>query len=130
MTLIWDALDSLMAWLCQVIYPLIAYAYKLFYNIGTLRIIKDENLTPIYNRITLILGLVMLFVITFQLIQYVMEPDNFNDKEKGLGKVMYRMIISVILIDFVPYIFDFVHPTTFYTHHFFQQILLNNQILF
>lgn len=107
MTLIWDALDSLMAWLCQVIYPLIAYAYKLFYNIGTLRIIKDENLTPIYNRITLILGLVMLFVITFQLIQYVMEPDNFNDKEKGLGKVMYRMIISVILIAFVPNIFDF-----------------------
>lgn len=105
--MIWDALDSLMAWLCQVIYPLIAYAYKLFYNIGTLRIIKDENLTPIYNRITLILGLVMLFVVTFQLIQYIMEPDNFNDKEKGFGKVMYRMIISVILIAFVPNIFDF-----------------------
>ena len=102
-----DALDSLMAWLCQVIYPLIAYAYKLFYNIGTLRIIKEDNLTSIYNRITLILGLVMLFVVTFQLIQYIMEPDNFNDKEKGLGKVMYRMIISVILIAFVPNIFDF-----------------------
>ena len=56
--MIWDALDSLMAWLCQVIYPLIAYSYKLFCNIGTLRIIKDENISAIYNRITLILGLI------------------------------------------------------------------------
>ena len=104
--MIWDALDSLAAWLCQVIYPLISYAYKLFYNIGTLRIINDEKISPIYNRITLILGLVMLFVVIFQLIQYIMEPDNFIDKEKGFGKVMYRMILSVILIALVPKIFD------------------------
>lgn len=104
--MVWDALDSLAAWLCQVIYPLISYAYKLFYNIGTLRIINNENISPIYNRITLILGLVMLFVVIFQLIQYIMEPDNFTDKEKGFGKVMYRMILSVILIALVPKLFD------------------------
>lgn len=104
---VWDALNSLSAWLCQAIYPLIAYAYKLFYNIGTLRIIGDENISPIYNRITLILGLAMLFVVIFQLIQYIMQPDNFTDKEKGFGKVMTRMIVSVLLIAFVPTIFDF-----------------------
>ena len=105
--MIWEALNSLAAWLCQTIYPLIAYAYKLFCEIGVLRIIKDDKINPIYQRITLILGLVMLFVITFQLIQYIMEPDNFNDKEKGFGKVMVRMITSVVLIAFVPYLFDF-----------------------
>ena len=105
--MIWDALNSLSAWLCKTIYPLIAYAYKLFYNIGVLRIIKNDKIEPIYQRITLILGLVMLFVITFQLIQYIMEPDNFTDKEKGFGKVMVRMIVSVVLIAVVPYIFDF-----------------------
>ena len=105
--MIWDALNSLSAWLCKTIYPLIAYAYKLFYNIGVLRIIKNDKIEPIYQRITLILGLVMLFVITFQLIQYIMEPDNFTDKEKGFGKVMVRMVVSVVLIAVVPYIFDF-----------------------
>ena len=105
--MIWDALNSLSAWLCKTIYPLIAYAYKLFYNIGVLRIIKNDKIEPIYQRITLILGLVMLFVITFQLIQYIMEPDNFTDKEKGFGKVMVRMVVSVALIAVVPYIFDF-----------------------
>ena len=104
--MIWDALNELSAWLCQTIYPLIAYIYKLFYNIGVLRIIKDDKINPIYSRITLILGLVMLFVITFQLIQYIMEPDDFSDKEKGFGKVMVRMIISVALIAFMPKIFD------------------------
>ena len=105
--MVWDALNSLSAWLCKTIYPLIAYAYKLFYNIGVLRIIENDKINPIYQRVTLILGLVMLFVITFQLIQYIMEPDNFTDKEKGFGKVMVRMIVSVVLIAVVPYIFNF-----------------------
>lgn len=105
--MVWEALNSLAAWLCQTIYPLIAYIYKLFCEIGVLRIIKNDKINPIYQRITLILGLVMLFVITFQLIQYIMEPDNFNDKEKGFGKVMVRMIASVALIAFVPNLFDF-----------------------
>ena len=51
--MIWDALNSLSAWLCKTIYPLIAYAYKLFYNIGVLRIIKNDKIEPIYQRITL-----------------------------------------------------------------------------
>mgnify|MGYP004445400141 CR=1 FL=1 len=105
--MIWDALNALMAWLCQVIYPLIGYAYKLFYNIGTLRIIKSDGVNKIYDRVTLILGLVMLFVVIFQLIQYIMEPDNFSDKEKGFGKVMVRAVASIVLIAFVPSIFDF-----------------------
>ena len=105
--MIYDALNALAAWLCQTIYPLIAYAYKLFYNIGTLRIIENEDIQPIYERFTLILGLVMLFFMIFQLIQYIMEPDNFSDKEKGFGKVMYRMVISVVLIAMVPTLFDF-----------------------
>ena len=103
---IWDALNYLAAWLCQAIYPLIAYLYRIFYNLGDLRIINNEKIDPIYNRVTLILGLAMLFFVVFQLIQYIIEPDNFSDKEKGLGKVMFRMIISVVLIGVVPTIFD------------------------
>lgn len=103
---IFNALDSAVAWLCQVIYQLIAYLYRLFYNLGALRIIKNDKIIPIYNRVTLILGLAMLFFVVFQLIQYIIQPDNFTDKEKGFGKVMYRMIISVVLIAFVPNIFD------------------------
>lgn len=104
---IYDALDSLAAWLCQVIYQLIAYLYRLFYNLGDLRIINNEKISPIYNRITLILGLVMLFFVIFQLIQYVINPDNFMDKEKGFGKVMIRMVVSVALIGIIPTLFDF-----------------------
>lgn len=104
--MIFDALNDLAAWLCQTIYPLIAYIYKLFSNIGTLRILEQDNIDPIYKRVTLILGLVMLFVVVFQLIQYIMEPDNFNDKEKGFGKVMLRMVISVCLIAITPTLFD------------------------
>ena len=103
---IWDGLNTLTAWLCQAIYPLIAYLYRIFYNLGDLRIINSEDIDPIYNRVTLILGLAMLFFVVFQLIQYIIEPDNFSDKEKGLGKVMFRMIISVVLIGLVPKIFD------------------------
>ena len=119
--MIFDALNDLAAWLCQTIYPLIAYIYKLFSNIGTLRILEQDNIDPIYKRVTLILGLVMLFVVVFQLIQYIMEPDNFSDKEKGFGKVMLRMVISVSLIAITPTLFNIAFEV--------QDDIMNNHLI-
>lgn len=127
--MVWDALNTLMAWLCETIYSLIAYAYKLFYNIGALRIINSDKIEPIYNSITLILGLIMLFVVIFQLIQYVMEPDNFTDKEKGFGKVMYRMVLSVLMIAFIPNVFDFAFELQkdIMDNHIIENIILGSK---
>lgn len=103
----WDeAFRGLMALLCRAIYPIISLLYNLFNNITQIRILNSEQIEPIYQRITMILTIVMVFYITFQFVKYVVQPDSMTDKEKGAGNIVYKMIIVIVLIAFVPQIFN------------------------
>ena len=103
----WEsAFRGVFALLCKAIYPIISILYKLFINITQVRILQSEKIEPIYQRITMILTIVMVFYITFQFVKYVVQPDNMTDKEKGAGNIVYRMVIVIVLIAFVPNIFN------------------------
>lgn len=106
----WEgAFRGLMALLCKFIYPVISFLYKLFINISQIRILESEQIQPIYQRITMILTIVMVFYITFQFVKYVVQPDTMTDKEKGAGNIVFKLIIVVILIAFVPKIFEMAY---------------------
>ena len=103
----WEsAFRGIFALLCKAIYPIISILYKLFINITQIRILQSGQIEPIYQRITMILTIVMVFYITFQFVKYVVQPDNMTDKEKGAGNIVYKMVIVIVLIAFVPDIFN------------------------
>ena len=103
----WDAaFRGLMALICRFIYPIISFLYSLFANITQIRILDSSQIEPIYQRITMILTIIMVFYITFQFVKYVVQPDSLTDKEKGASNIVYRMIIVIVLIAFVPKIFN------------------------
>lgn len=95
-----------MAWLCNFIYPMIGWFYNLFMNITKVNILSIDQVKPIYQRVTLLLTIIMVFYVTFQFVKYIVQPDQMTDKEQGAGKVIYKLIIVVVLIAFVPKIFD------------------------
>ena len=106
---VWEsALRGLMAFLCRVIYPIIGFMYELFSNVSKINILSGA-VEPIYQRVTLILTIVMVFYITFQFVKYVVQPDGLTDKEKGAGNIVYKAIIVVVLIAFVPKIFEMAY---------------------
>lgn len=92
--------------ICEPIYKLIVYLYELFEVIGTAEIITNETLTVLYNRIGLLLGLYMIFRILFSFIQMLINPDFISDKEKGIGKITSKAILTIILIAITPFIFE------------------------
>lgn len=100
------AIRILMAVLCKMIYPIISFLYDLFNNVSQINILSLEDVKPIYNRITIILTIVMVFYITFQFVKYIVQPQEMTDKEKGAGKIVYKMIMVIVLIAFVPRIFE------------------------
>lgn len=97
---------GLMALLCQLIYPLIGWIYNLFMNITKVNILSIDQVKPIYQRVTLLLTIIMVFYVTFQFVKYIVQPEQMTDKEQGAGKVVYKLIAVVVLIAFVPKIFD------------------------
>ena len=102
-------LRTLMAFLCKVIYPVMSFLYELFNNVSQINILSTEDVQPIYQRITMILTIVMIFYVTFQFVKYIVQPEGLTDKEKGAGKIVYKMIMVVILIAFVPKIFEMAY---------------------
>lgn len=52
------------------------------------------------------LGIFMLFKVSFSLITYIVNPDDFSDSSKGFGKLIQNSVISLVLLVMVPYIFQ------------------------
>lgn len=116
-----EAIRGIGALLCNLIYSLISWVYQLFMTVAKLNFLSTTAIEPIYQRITMILTIVMTFYITFEFVKYVINPDNITDKEKGVGNILYRMVLVVVLIAFVPKLFTLAYRA--------QNIILNNQVI-
>ena len=92
--------------LCNIIYKLISFVYEVFYNLGTARILFDSDVQPIFRKIGLIIGLFMVFRVAFAFIQYVVNPDIMFDKQKGIGKIIVKVIVSIVLLGSTQYLFN------------------------
>ena len=104
--LVSSVLNVIWSILCVAIYGLIKISFNLFIRISELDILSSTDVSSIYQRVTMILTIIMVFYISFEFVKYVIQPDTFGDKEKGAGKLIYRIIIAIILIAFVPTIFS------------------------
>ncbi len=105
--ILWDVWRTFCFAICDTIYPLIGFFYKFFLQMSTINFLeKIDIVNGIYKRITMLLGLIMLFVSIFYLIQLLLNPDKTNDKEFGVASLLKRMVVVIVLIGFVPKIFD------------------------
>ena len=101
------AIRTLLLHLCEPVYKLIVFCFQIFEGFGKLRLFENSDvIAQIYNRIGLILGLFMIFRITFSAIEYIINPDNIFDKEKGIGNIVKRVLIVIVLLGSTRFLFD------------------------
>lgn len=104
-----DALRTFLGWLCKIIYPMIINVWDLFVALSDARLFNSSGagfISEIYKRVGLLLGLIMLFRVLFSLIQMLLNPDMFSDKEKGIGNIVKKAIVVILLLGFTPTIFE------------------------
>ena len=116
-----SGLRTLCAWICGFIYQLIGSLFELFINISKVEILSSDNIKQIYQRVTMILAIVMVFYVTFELVKYIVQPDEITSKEKGADKILIKMIMVVLLIAFVPTIFSYAYK--------FQNVIIEKEVL-
>lgn len=93
-----DALRTFMLTLCDAIYRLIYFTFYIFEKLGTATIITQEQVQEIFTRVGLIIGLFMVFRLTFAFIQYIIDPDSMSDKQKGIGNIIKKIVIAIVLL--------------------------------
>ncbi len=88
------------------LFNFIGTLYDLLIAISRTSILSQGDIASFAARIEILLGIFMLFKVSFSLITYVVNPDEFSDKSKGFGKLIQSSVISLVLLVLVPYIFQ------------------------
>ena len=91
--------------LAGYIYDFIAILYNLFELISVAEFLDNDFIREIYRKVGLILGLFMVFKLSFSLIQSLIDPDKLTDKKTGFASIIGRCVIAIVLMGVTPAIF-------------------------
>lgn len=114
-------LIGFLAWLDVVVYNIIEIFYNLLMEIAKATPFSNQTFAEFADRIYALLGLFMLFKVSFSLIKYIVNPDEFSDKVKGGKKLVMNILIVLVLIVVTPMGFRYMDQ--------FQTELLKQDVL-
>ena len=109
MEIVQNLFRTIMFFLDNIIYGLIPQIYKLFIYLSELNLFSEDPNSPIQrlvNHIYVLLGIFMLFKVSFSLLQYIVDPNSFRDSSKGMGKLVTNVLVALVLLVSVPSIFN------------------------
>lgn len=89
----------------SVFYSAIQYLYDVFIMLTKIKLMDGTEATQIIQRVYVLIGVVMLFLLSYSLLKSIVNPDNKSIESSG--KVIFNIIKAIVLVAFVPTIFDF-----------------------
>ena len=92
-------------WIDKIIYNFIPMIYDLLISIARTSVLTQGDISAMAGRIYKLLAVFMIFKVTFSLIMYVVNPDDFSEKTKGVGKLTSNIILTLALLILTPYFF-------------------------
>ena len=100
-----DIARFLVFWLDKIIYGFIPTVYNLLVDIAETSVFNETIFEEFSKRIFALLGVFMLFKVSFSIFTYIVNPDDFLDKSKGFSKIISNIVITLVLLVFTPFIF-------------------------
>ena len=91
----------------STIYLIIAWLYNLIMDTTNLQILTEGQIARFTRNMYAILGIVMVFFVSYRIIYFIISPDVSAEKGRGLGALTSRIFVSIILIISIPWIFQF-----------------------
>lgn len=104
-----DGIRSLCYAIDEFIYRAIIYLYDLFLTLCNGEILDLTLVQEISKRIGFILGTIMLFMVLISFLQMILNPEKANDKEQGVGNIVKKIIIVVVMLGLAPRIFSLTY---------------------
>ena len=97
---LFSILDYSIYWLSKLVMRLIIL-------IANANFFKNGVIEDISSRVYVILGVLVLFKIVISCVQYMVNPDSFDDKDKGMGGILKKAVICMGLLVLVQPMFNF-----------------------
>ncbi len=91
-----------------IIYGLIGGAFKVFIAVAEARLLTSDAYYDVATRVYLIVGVLMLFVLSYSILRAIIDPDQATKGELG-PKMIQRVIIAVVGLALTPAIFNILY---------------------
>ena len=91
------------------VYSLISSAYKIFMAIASARILSSDAYTAIANKVYVIIGVGMLFVLAYAIMKAIIDPDQMSKGDMAGGKILKSIAVAVIGLIVTPLLFDLAY---------------------
>lgn len=108
---IFEIIQEALLWICLMIdsavYSFIGYVYQIILVLARINVFDDTSVIDgLVNRVYIIIGVVMLFLLAYSLLKGLINPDEALKGKNSPPKIIFNIIISIVLIAFVPTIFN------------------------
>ena len=80
----------------KIIYWFVEKLYELFILISEAGVFSQSTIQEFSKRIYVFLGLIMIFQVTISLVNYIINPSTFDDKNIG-GAALIKNNLSLLL---------------------------------
>lgn len=116
-------------WIDSIGYSIFSTILKLFLNLAQYRIFDLEDFKTVYDNVYVIVGVVALFVISFMLLQMMINPTE-NKGAKQIKDIIIRFATAMGAIVLLPTFFGFLmdFQNSLISYGVLPNILLNNDL--
>lgn len=116
-----DGFLGIVLTLDSIIYSLISSAYKIFIALAGARLLSSDAYTAIANKIYIVIGVVMLFVLAYAMLKAIIDPDQAAKGDLGGPKLLKNVIVAVIGLAIAPVAFNLLYQV--------QGLVMENNVL-
>ena len=88
----------LFAMLDKIVYGLISFVSEIFELVAGSEIRANDVVSNFFTRIQIILGVIILFKLAISFFSGIVDPDGFKDSKKGIGSVIKRVVIVLVMM--------------------------------
>lgn len=106
--------NTLWLWVCSGIYYFIGLLYQVFEKVASVNLFNGEIFEKLTGRMYLVIGIAMLFILAYNIILAIINPDGKDKGTSQMTKVVKETIISLVLVVLLPTIFNYLY--IFQTH--------------
>lgn len=105
-----DLFRSIISILDGIAYWMIELLGVLFNKIANINLFDGSTIVDaISNRVYILIAIIMIFKVSFSIIQYIINPDTFTDKERGMGKIIQNVVVTLVCLVGVPQVFPLAY---------------------
>lgn len=89
----------------KFVYMIARGAYQVFCYISEITLEREDIVTDLTSRVYAILGILLVFIVTYNLLTYIINPDKISDNKVGASAVIKDIVIALAIIALTPTLF-------------------------